>query len=406
MSDAAFNGKTGQLLRQIPRTFSNSVRIYLSATPDEVLPYITEAEYHARNQWEEEKTILVNGRFGFQTELYFVTLTLYQFGRDYRYLNYRYFTESSEIIDKIQSSPSAEKWLVFVSSRSEGQSLVEVLGDDAVFLDANSRNIKALSPIWEALVEKSRFNCRVLICTSVLDNGVNIVDDAVKHIVTFTYDKTELLQMIGRKRVKKGEKVFLYLCEPQTTLLNNHLRSNCRLLEASAYLKDDYPRFLEEYSVKADKEVMQMTYQAIPEKHSMNPLAYSKLTAMVQTQMRWTELLCQKGRGCIIREMLSWLDKDYYRSYWLDYDSRNKSKASYAEFLQEKVDIPMDEGQFNSFAAALLKKRTAAFGAHKSDRPDRTNLGVRAISNRLADDNLGYVIELVNQHYYVRRKGS
>ncbi|MEA5011000.1 MAG: DEAD/DEAH box helicase family protein [Angelakisella sp.] len=180
MSDAAFNGKTGQLLRQIPRIFSNSVRIYLSATPDEVLPHITEAEYHARNQWEEEKTILVNGRFGFQTELYIISLTLYQFGRDYRYLNCRYFTESSKIIDKIQFSPTAEKWLVFVSSLTEGQSLVEALGDDAVFLDANSRNIKALAPIWETLVEKNRFDRRVLICTSVLDNVVNIVDDAVK----------------------------------------------------------------------------------------------------------------------------------------------------------------------------------------------------------------------------------
>ncbi|MEA5011001.1 MAG: hypothetical protein VB100_04680 [Angelakisella sp.] len=212
--------------------------------------------------------------------------------------------------------------------------------------------------------------------------------------------------MIGRKRVNKGEKVFLYLCEPQITQLNNHLCSNYRLLSASVCLRDDYPQFLEEYSMTADKEAMQMTYQAIPGKHSINPLAYSKLTAMVQTQKRWIELLSSKGRGCIMREMLSWLDKDYHRSCWLDYDSRNESKASYAQFLQEKVDIPMEENQFHDFAAVLLKKRTAAFGAHKSDRPDRTNLGVRAISNRLADDNLGYVIELVDQHYFVRRKGA
>lgn len=402
MSDAVFNGKTGALLEQIPRLFINSVRIYLSATPDDVLLHITEAEYSARHKWSKVVSYTINCLVFSKEEVYNVTLALYEFERDYHYLECRYFMEMSEITERIRSTPDCEKWIVFVNSKSDGKKLCDTLGADAMFLDSDSRNQKETTPTWDTLVESSRFDCRVLICTSVLDNGVNIEDDAVKHIVTFTYDKTELLQMIGRKRVKSGEKVFLYLCEPQKTLLGNHLHSNHRLLTANACLNSNYPQFLEEYSAASDKEVMQMTYQNIPGKHSINPLAVAKLRAMTATQERWIELLEQKGQGCIIKEMLTWVQGSYRKVHWLNYDSCAENQKSYLEFLQGYVDIPMSEDEFQVFAATFLIKRTAAFGTHKSDRPDRLSLGVVAINNRLTDDKVGYEVVKQDKQYFLR----
>jgi len=47
--------------------------------------------------------------------------------------------------------------------------------------------------------------------TKVLDNGVNIKDDELKHIVIYTNNQTEFIQMLGRKRRKDDEIVNLYL---------------------------------------------------------------------------------------------------------------------------------------------------------------------------------------------------
>lgn len=42
ISDALFNNKTGKILKKSLLAFKNSVRIYMSATPDEILPVITQ----------------------------------------------------------------------------------------------------------------------------------------------------------------------------------------------------------------------------------------------------------------------------------------------------------------------------------------------------------------------------
>lgn len=47
-SDASFSTLTGSLLYQIPQKFAETVRIYMSTTIDEILPYICAAECHTR----------------------------------------------------------------------------------------------------------------------------------------------------------------------------------------------------------------------------------------------------------------------------------------------------------------------------------------------------------------------
>lgn len=63
------------------------------------------------------------------------------------------------------------------------------------------------------MLDTGELPCKVLITTSVLDNGFSIEDDNVKNIVICTDDKTEFLQELGRKRINKdkGETVNLYI---------------------------------------------------------------------------------------------------------------------------------------------------------------------------------------------------
>lgn len=80
----------------------------------------------------------------------------------------------------------------------------------ARFLAADGKNSK----LWKQLVEDSSFEERVLIVTKVLDNGANIEDEAVKHIVLPFCTRVDLIQMLGRKRMIENQEISVYAAIP------------------------------------------------------------------------------------------------------------------------------------------------------------------------------------------------
>lgn len=148
---------------------------------------------------------------------------------DYSYATPVYFSEYSQLIELILDSQ--EKWLIFVDRERDGIYLSESLNQrdtTAVFLSAKTSRSSKYEGYYEFhnIVDKQRFNCKVLIATAVLDCGINIVDSAVKNIVISHPEKTTFMQMLGRKRINDGESINLYikLFDPKTI---NALRYKC-----------------------------------------------------------------------------------------------------------------------------------------------------------------------------------
>lgn len=66
-----------------------------------------------------------------------------------------------------------------------------------------------------------------MVTTPVIDSGVNIIDDNVKHIVLFSADHTQFCQELGRKRLQKGEEINVYVPDLSLHQLNWRIsRSN------------------------------------------------------------------------------------------------------------------------------------------------------------------------------------
>ena len=157
---------------------------------------------------------------------------------DFSYITPVYYSESTEILKAILSTPQDEKWLIFTDSKEEGNYLKEKLIDiafdkdipltltsglaETTFITSSSRKMKGLreSQTLEDIIKQERFKQRVVITTRVLDNGVNIKDPQLKHIVIDAYEKTEFLQMLGRKRrVNEEDRILLYIRDiPEGTL--------------------------------------------------------------------------------------------------------------------------------------------------------------------------------------------
>lgn len=133
---------------------------------------------------------------------------------DYSYIiPYRY-KSLKDITSQIAQSAVDEKWLIFVKSIEEGvrlqSSLISVCGDSVCFLDAENKRSSENEKVYQGLVKNCTFDCRVLIATTVIYNGINVKDSLVKHIVVPFTTVSVMKQLIGRKRMEEGEKVNVY----------------------------------------------------------------------------------------------------------------------------------------------------------------------------------------------------
>ena len=156
--------------------------------------------------------------------------TLSFFTPDYSNFITRYFTDFSEIVQAIETSPAEDKWLIFVRSKRLGADLVSQINvalrdsqkSGAVFLDESSKRGTGVdSQIFSELVSNEKFSCKVLVSTSVIDNGVNIKDDRLCHIVIDNPDYTTFIQMLGRKRygnIRERTNLYIRCIGPKTVV--------------------------------------------------------------------------------------------------------------------------------------------------------------------------------------------
>lgn len=140
---------------------------------------------------------------------------------DYSWADLCFYSSFDAIADIIIQSKKSEKWIVFVNSKKEGRKMEKRLRQafnnetgkarTVSFISAEFEEHEHMREIVHKIVEKESFPCSVLITTSVLDNGVSISDPRVKNIIVPAYEKTEFLQMLGRRRVKNAESIRLYV---------------------------------------------------------------------------------------------------------------------------------------------------------------------------------------------------
>ena len=241
-SDAMFNPETERILDAIVNIFSNAIRVYMTATPYECLEFI------ARREYKREKPI---------------PAVVYHFGRDYQYLDVKYFTdENTELKDIITKSINSnnEKWLIFIDNKKQGndfKNLLEHNGDEAsslkgkvMAIDANSKyNDKR----YQEMIVSEAFckGINVVITTSVIDNGVNFRN--IENIVVTDINQTKCLQMVGRVRVDRDSETNAALSRVTLFLKRHDEHYLSRRLKSARTQMDAYHDFDMLLKSKADE---------------------------------------------------------------------------------------------------------------------------------------------------------
>ena len=366
-SDSSFNDLTEWHLKLITKHFKRAIRVYMTGTSWDVLRPIADAEMAIK--YDKERACKVH----LDREI-----IRYHWEQDHSHVDLRFFRDLEEIKQLILGNPN-EKYMIFVDSRDSGRALADALGKNrATYLDAESKGTKEMTK----LLKEQTFDRQVLVTTKVLDCGINLWDNRLRHIVTVTDDRVSMLQMLGRKRRKPGERVNLYVCDMDLKLIAKRYRDGQELLAA-----------LREYQ-EGDTEVHHQMARSCWRSEDRKYRIYFRITdwsivpnevafwALRRKDYFYRKLL--EGHTTFRDEVCKWLGKAQEPEKIPD-DELNM-------FFEDHLGQELSEEEIVTVRKLIVK--TAVAKGHIEPQPTRVaTLGQEALNNRLSKVESPYRFE-------------
>lgn len=367
-SDATFNAHTSEILQMLIQRFFWIQRVYMTATPEIVIQVIRFQEkqqlhmYTSQclqqaynnhnsllNQHEEQRNLYRDSSETMQAlvekqkqELqaskanldaeknkseYIIQsgfLKVHNYADCFPPLRLHFFHEWKSIVNNIKSSETRDKWLIFVKTKENGEALKKSLGSCADFFNADSKgdDRKALHD----MIRREYFEKNVLIATTILYNGVNFNDAALKHIVVDTISKLELIQMLGRKRFNRDrdEAINLYVMVPKEKDLSTYLGlTRSKLQLTRSYQRDPFGFFRDNWeNGKIDDDIQKLF--GVPNDFlgtSISMSLYAPYELGLEENMYETCLdLIKRGGHGFEEQICSWLHQTYAEEMKYDED--------------------------------------------------------------------------------------
>ena len=438
-SDANFNPNTALILEKIIMNFQQSIRIYMSSTFNDCLQYIFEFEKRihklcSQKLIEKKNKVLPPDNLNF---LY------YQFERDYSYFDIKYYSDYMDLKDIIiESIENGEKWLIFIDNRNQCQYLKDTLlkyykekkgqeannnkedaltYSDILLIDAKSKN----DDEYIQSISAEKFNCKILISTSVIDNGVNLKDSSLKNIVISDINKNKCLQMVGRKRVEDGETVNLYIMKFSEKYLE-------KLKLALEIQKEAYGLFNRAYDnsygtknseweiLNAKREFNEKFYNGSifdfedakhwfyrdkekPELVHPNDIAVSLVDETLIPRYEYIlDKMKKTGSGQeFLDHQLSWFGQCYVEENDITLQNTISAKEQFDEYVNSLLGRIIPKNEQDLFGTEFFEKHLKAYGlrskagGYKSDdNPARTkSYGKNTINDIFKVRGINFVIE-------------
>jgi superfamily II DNA or RNA helicase len=347
-ADSQFNRSTDLLIEPIKNTPKDKIFIFITATPQALLDY--------------------QPRYDFS----------YSLPYNYSYIKDIYFYSKGDVEESIfQNLPSEEKAIYFASSAKNALDLSQkFISTSFICSEGNVLHDFSDSSVIGQIAKNAKFDSRFLFTTKVLDNGVNIKDDRVRHIIIDMLDPVAFLQCLGRKRIlSPNDSIRLYIRNYHDGNLKYTLRgfeSKLAIVQERRILSEE--EFKEQYRKRDFDDVIDNDFR-------INMAKYQNYA----TQTR------------LLREMLMMgKDGDSYKRYicdLLNFDYSNIKdgnaafeKRTLIDLLEEFKNKKMFKEDQSTFKRMFFDN---IFSPKKTDYRHR---GVRSINSIMVEDNLPYAI--------------
>lgn len=401
LQDAGFTDCTGFALNSIPKEYPGAVRIYISATIKEVLPYITRAELYNCTVDEYGNCFRIenNRKYCLNSHIPVV----YNMDSDYSRVNLEFFESTENLADFLERQPS--KVLAFCDSKKECSDFAELMGGGLVI---NSEFLHENPDVLNRLVKKESFEEKCMCSTTVFSNGNNICDNSVKSVVITLTDPTEIVQMAGRRRLNysdENDNFTLYIKIPDIGHVVKKIHRIRTLNDEIDKCKQNYAHLLDiikdgnDDIAKKIRAIFKVNRQTL--KYEINYLCEEKLYLdLYHLEFIYT-LLTELGKEAYCEWISRLFDKAF--EYNMIFVSLKSKKEELKNFISE-YGFPLNKSEFKEFCDDFLRERIRLFGSNKADNlsSSRKTPAIRSINNRLKEYKLGIEIIRNDDQYYIK----
>ena len=183
-SDSQFNRNTDLLIQPLKTTPQDKIFLFLTATPQAIYDYQSTFDF------------------------------TYKLPVDYSYIKKVYFYTSEEVAESIlQNVPLSKRAIYFSSSAKKALELSQRFMDSSFFCSKGNRLADfSNTNVLQQIAQNSKFQNHFLFTTKVLDNGINLKDISLSHILIDMIDPITFIQCLGRKRIlDKNDTITLYI---------------------------------------------------------------------------------------------------------------------------------------------------------------------------------------------------
>lgn len=398
LADSNYNTNTGLSFRWIQDvfSFSHKIRIFLSATMHDIKKYIISDD--------EKRLFQSTPCYGFHwkntIEVYGANKGKewnYETPCDYDFLDIHIINKEDEISDLVMNGNG--KWLIFVDSIHLGKELQETLRNKWKHSDdgADKKVIMLSSDYAEesesaqevySIQKNNQQSAKVLISTSVMDNGISLTDTQLRNVILIADTEVEFIQMLGRKR-KDGKRVNLYIYRQNKVHFSNRLSKIMKMREVAEKYWRDAKKYVEtpvKECLKLGGEVnwyhlQSLEWRFIEGKHKqimqdiankqiditdvngvfnvydgryyLNRLSMRQIEILIQYYYKILDSFDYDGEDAFLKEQLRWLGKSEEEIGDIIAQSKvsreEKSRQEILEKFEEIQDTEMDKAKAIAF---------------------------------------------------------
>ena len=307
-TDSAFNPNTNLILQYLKKEHNDKILIFASATPDMIFYSIQKEKFNY----------------------------IYEIPYDYSFIKKIVFYESDEDVENIiKNIPPTEKAIYFASKVVDSAMYSNKFKNSKFICSQYNRQFKKFSDmnIYNQIVKNEKFSCKILMTTSVLDNGINIKDEKLKHILIDIMDATTLIQCIGRKRIESdNDGIIIYCRKPSKRQIMGSLFGNINRMK---FAKRESDKVMADYISNQWNEVKRIGY----ENYICNIFDYNINMAI------WYKI---NARGNTIKDVL-----EKYLNIKLFEDGQDEFMRIFKEMVYNQDSKEYDKYNFKSLAANI-----------------------------------------------------
>lgn len=430
IADSVFTTDSAPLVN-LPKVFAQSVRIYASATMSPVRNVILKMEQvvdlaenfpyweispgfrYARNNMISQIYSNYNGLL--QRAPFFEVMGAEP---DYSYLHPRILADGQSLWDDVieqYEAHSLRKAVVFVDSKKHGKDCKEKLnshGISAAFIVSESTSSRSYSmdkldkKVLEEIKTKNRFeSVSVLIATSVLDNGTNLIDKDITHLYISGTEYMAAVQQAGRVRMyEEGQTLELVIPRRAKSYFSSRISQWNRQENLLDKWLDADAKTREDMFWNGELEFLRTKFSYNESSHPKNSIFTFASLNYYRSDARDTLRRLEGSPDGYVKKALCWFGFNLSDAVDESLCCQSDAIEQLQMFLEETASKPLNKESWANFRQQFRLLHEAAGGeALCSGKKDRTP-GTQVIEELLP--LYGYQVKTCNRLKFIVKEGT